>query len=355
LILADSVDGAEIDETAIAAEADMLAARKEALLENGDTEAEEAEEAEALDPEVEADVEELLNEAEAEEAYAAEAEMTEAEEDEYVLQTNEDPAGMVIADDEAENVEFPEDRIRSLKGNALEVSQVPHILEVRPVSECDDAVAIFGEGFYPNSAVIIGEQGYETSHNLGHCLIVNGIPAEELEQVFSGESEVRVVSRIFEDDTIKELSSVGYSEEAISDEPVSLADMGLLAKDEGETAVSGSASKSVGEPSVDGGYCFIATAAYGSYLEPEVKVLRAFRDAHLLTNAPGRAFVKFYYANSPVVANYIAARPWARCATRLALTPVVVSVSHPVLGLLAVVLLIGGGIAYRRRRDDAAA
>ncbi|MBQ7567472.1 hypothetical protein IJT17_01550, partial [bacterium] len=165
--------------------------------------------------------------------------------------------------------------------------------------------------------------------------------------------DVRVVSRIFEDDTIKELSSVGYSKEAISDDPVSLADLGLLAKDEGSAVTS--ASGSIGEPSVDGGYCFIATAAYGSYLEPEVKVLRAFRDAHLLTNAPGRAFVKFYYANSPVVANYIAARPWARCATRVALTPVVVCVSHPVLGLLAVVLLIGGGIAYRRRREDAAA
>ncbi|NOY86334.1 MAG: hypothetical protein GXP52_03410, partial [Deltaproteobacteria bacterium] len=40
-----------------------------------------------------------------------------------------------------------------------------------------------------------------------------------------------------------------------------------------------------------GGGCFIATAAFGSYEAPAVRVLRDFRDADLLTNGPGKWFV----------------------------------------------------------------
>jgi hypothetical protein len=51
--------------------------------------------------------------------------------------------------------------------------------------------------------------------------------------------------------------------------------------------------------SSSGSRCFIATAAFGSPMAPEVALLRAFRDSWLLTNSPGRIVVEFYYWISP--------------------------------------------------------
>jgi hypothetical protein len=38
---------------------------------------------------------------------------------------------------------------------------------------------------------------------------------------------------------------------------------------------------------------------------PEVKALREFHERYLLTNPFGQAFVDFYYAHSPPVADFI--------------------------------------------------
>lgn len=78
-----------------------------------------------------------------------------------------------------------------------------------------------------------------------------------------------------------------------------------------------------------GGGCFIATAAFGSYLEPEVMVLREFRDNMLLTNRPGKAFVSLYYRFSPPVAGFIARHESLRTAARAVLTPVVYGIKYP--------------------------
>lgn len=62
--------------------------------------------------------------------------------------------------------------------------------------------------------------------------------------------------------------------------------------------------------------CFIATAAYGSALAPEVSELRSFRDRVLVHHPLGRGFVRLYYAASPPLARWIESRPVARGAVR---------------------------------------
>ena len=106
------------------------------------------------------------------------------------------------------------------------------------------------------------------------------------------------------------------------------------------------------------GFCFIATAAYGSYQSPFVMVLRDFRDQVLQPTASGAAFVEWYYRTSPPIADWIRPRPWARFLVRAALWPVIVAAGlwmwlepgHWVL----LSLLLGTWIAVRVARRRAA-
>jgi hypothetical protein len=70
-----------------------------------------------------------------------------------------------------------------------------------------------------------------------------------------------------------------------------------------------------------GGGCFIATAAFGSKLEPYVEILSKFRDRFMISNSIGKAFVNFYYKYSPPVANFIANHDNLRAMVRLGLLP----------------------------------
>ena len=53
------------------------------------------------------------------------------------------------------------------------------------------------------------------------------------------------------------------------------------------------------------GGCFVATASYGDYNHPFVKILCLFRDKYLLTNHWGQHFVEWYYKNSPILSKVI--------------------------------------------------
>ena len=62
--------------------------------------------------------------------------------------------------------------------------------------------------------------------------------------------------------------------------------------------------------------CFIATAAYGTPAAQEIDELRRFRDEYLRDSYLGNEFIKFYYAHSPPIADFISKHEVLRTIVR---------------------------------------
>ena len=58
--------------------------------------------------------------------------------------------------------------------------------------------------------------------------------------------------------------------------------------------------------------CYVATCVYGSYDCPEVWTPRRFRDNTLDASCCGRAFIRIYYAVSPVLVKVFGNQAWFR-------------------------------------------
>ena len=72
-----------------------------------------------------------------------------------------------------------------------------------------------------------------------------------------------------------------------------------------------------GHPTIPGGgFCFIATSAYGTDTAEQLDILREFRDKVLLPNRLGAEFVAFYYRTSPPIANFISQHEALRAVVR---------------------------------------
>jgi len=85
------------------------------------------------------------------------------------------------------------------------------------------------------------------------------------------------------------------------------------------------------EKSSKGGGCLIATATYGSEMATEVQQLRELRDNQLLQTESGTAFMgtfnDIYYSFSPTIADMEREHPMFKEAVKLAITPMISSLS----------------------------
>jgi len=112
-------------------------------------------------------------------------------------------------------------------------------------------------------------------------------------------------------------------------------------REQGESTCVSDGGGTVATDGGGGGGCFIATAAYGSLMEPHVKILRDFRDRFLLGNKVGKRFVHFYYTYSPPMADFITKHDTLRAMVRTSLLPVVgVSWIAIKLGIFPTVVLM---------------
>ena len=107
-----------------------------------------------------------------------------------------------------------------------------------------------------------------------------------------------------------------------------------------------------------GGGCLIATATYGSELAPQVQQLRELRDNKLLNTESGKQFMgtfnDIYYSFSPIIADYERENPYFKEAVKLAITPMISSLSlmenaeseSEVLGIGISVIMLNLGMYF---------
>lgn len=200
----------------------------------------------------------------------------------------------------------------------LAVSQSPSTTEANVGSEVSYALTISNNGGFDATEGFLtnllpeGASFVSASASQGSCNHANGIVSCRLGTLMGGGGSytVNIVASM---DTAGSQTNTAIvhsvNPEAAQADNVSVSSLSVAAL---QVNASGG-----------GGGCFIATAAWGSDMQKDVRYLRAFRDNYLLDNRAGRWFVRQYYRYSPPLADYIRSRPRLRALVRVLLGPLV--------------------------------
>ena len=119
---------------------------------------------------------------------------------------------------------------------------------------------------------------------------------------------------------------------------------------------SGSGDGKRGSGGDDDELCFIATAAFGSRIAQEVKILQEFRDTILIRNTAGKKFVRLYYRASPPLADLISRHDTLRIIARLSLLPLIgvcwFALHFGLAPLFGLTILLLALISFGRRQNS---
>ena len=122
---------------------------------------------------------------------------------------------------------------------------------------------------------------------------------------------------------LKTFEILQHEEELVSDTPTE----SIISDTPTESIISDTPTEEISE----GGGCLIATAAFGSEMEPQVQFLRELRDNTVLQTQAGTSFMtgfnQFYYSFSPTIADYERENPAFKEAVKLTLTPLLTSLT----------------------------
>ena len=198
------------------------------------------------------------------------------------------------------------------KGNLILISEEASVINGR------DAHTIIGKQL---DFTLGGEIQFKQTL-LGSSSLIYGITYYNFSDNFS--EEIDAYDSLVSDFTIiSEMEQQQKLEESAQASAKTAEELGVAGEKFGEVVFS--------ESEEEGGGCLIATAAFGSEMAPQVQFLRELRDNTVLQTESGTIFMKgfnqFYYSFSPTIADYERENPVFKEAVKLALTPLLTSLT----------------------------